>query len=375
MAKISGTGKEVKKMYISAHEKTAAQTATQKAKFFEHGEEKTERKISETERKIFQKEKSFVLENLSESVREILKKTDLDRAEEIRLRKNKPLTLQFGQKHVFVCQNGAFSADGQKAYIVSGRDIERTLELLCRGGIYSFREQIGAGYITMQGGHRVGIAGSAVVKDGKVTYLKDISGLNIRIARCINGAADSIMSYLAHNASNGKIQPNILIVSPPGCGKTTILRDLARQMSENGVKVVIIDERSEIAAMSDGTDGCGTGVLTDILDACPKAEGMMMAIRSLSPQIIVCDEVGSKEDIEAIGRAADCGVGVAASIHASNARELFNSQKLRECAEMFDIFVTLSMREGSGTVESILTREQIMHGTYKNGRTEGIRYA
>lgn len=300
-------------------------------------------------------EENPILKSMSEGVRSALEKADLTGVEEVRIRKNMPLTLHFGNRYAFVHKNGVLSSHDDGAYIVSEKDIERTMELLCEGSVYSFQEQIKRGYITMRGGHRVGITGSAVMQDGKVTYLKNISGLNFRFARQITGAADTLMPHLV----KGREIKNTLVISPPGCGKTTMLRDIARQLSRRGFKTMIIDERSELAAMSDGVSGYDVGVLTDVIDACPKAEGMMMAVRSMSPQVLVCDEAGGEEDIAAIKTALGCGVSVAASIHARDAESVFGTGRGTELAALFDVFVTLSARCGSGTVESILTRGQL----------------
>ncbi len=297
---------------------------------------------------------SPLLSCMSERIQELLRHVDLTALEEVRLRKGRPLLLDFGIQQQFITPGGRLCQQEGAGYVVTEADLERSLILACGGSVYACQEQLRHGYVTVNGGNRIGVVGSAVLENGEIRSLKEISGMNYRFARQVYGASDKVIDSVLHG---GKLH-STLIVSPPGCGKTTLLRDLVRQISARGYKSVIIDERSELAAMAGGICGYDVGVRTDVLDACPKAAGMMMAVRSMSPQAIVTDEIGSGKDIEAIRSALRCGVCVIASIHAHSAAALYRSGGQELCA-LFDIFVTLSKRSGSGTVEEVCTYDRL----------------
>ncbi len=292
-----------------------------------------------------------LIKNMSEPIRQLLKNVDLKDAQEIRLRRNLPLTIHFVWGYMFVSKSGALSQKEIDSYIVSAQDIERTLELLCAGSVYSYKEQIKSGYITVAYGHRVGIAGRCITEDGKVTYIKDISGLNFRIARQIHDAAKDIINKII----TGDRVRNTLIISSPGGGKTTLLRDIAKKASYEGIKTVIVDERSEIASVSDGVSTYDIGPVCDVLDACPKAEGIMLAIRSLSPQLIVCDEIGKQGDMIAISEATRCGVAVITSIHGENLEQI--KKRYPDITEHFDVFVVLDSKVKKRIKEVITNNE------------------
>ena len=280
-----------------------------------------------------------LIKYMSEPIRQLLKNVDLTNVQEIRLRKNMPLTIHFVCMYLFVSRSGTLTQKQDDAYIVSAYDIDRTLELLCSGSVYSYKEQIKSGYITAAYGHRVGIAGRCITEDGKVTYIKDISGLNFRIARQVKDAAKDIINKII----TGDKVKNTLVISSPGGGKTTLLRDIAKRASYAGIKTVIVDERSEIAAVSDGISTYDIGPVSDVLDACPKKEGIMLAVRSLSPQLIVCDEIGKEGDLAAVCEASRCGVAVASSIHGENLEQIH--KRYPDITEYFDVFVTLDSKK------------------------------
>lgn len=231
--------------------------------------------------------------------------------------------------------------------------LEEILNRLLRYSYYAYEEELSNGYITIEGGHRVGICGRVTLKNGQVHLIKDISSLNIRRSREIKGAADKIIPMIA-DRSNGQIN-NTLIISPPKCGKTTILRDIARTLSYRGFRVGICDERSEIAGCFNGESSYDLGNRTDILDGCPKSSGMIMLIRSMSPDVIITDEIGKKEDAAAIEEALCAGINIITSIHGSSFEDVTSSavgSLIRN--HVFDTLIFLSATPVTGSIKKVM---------------------
>lgn len=180
------------------------------------------------------------------------------------------------------------------------------------------QEELRQGFVTLPGGFRAGLCGRAALKDGKLNALQDIASITVRIARAVDGAANAILPHLL----NGGMPRSALIISPPGLGKTTLLRDAARQLSNLGFPVTIVDERSELAACLNGVPTLDVGENTDVLDGCPKAEGMRLALRAMAPRVLVTDEIGHAADAEAVLDAARCGVAVLTSAHGRGYRDI-----------------------------------------------------
>lgn len=279
-----------------------------------------------------------------------LPKEQLNRVHEIRLRPWRPVMLMAGDIEIYP----------DPPYIFTDDDALTTLQLIACGSLYAFEDDLRQGYITIRGGHRVGLVGRVVLYGGKISTLKDISGFCIRVAHEILGAADNVMKYL--------IKPprrlyHTLIISPPKCGKTTLVRDIARQASDGvpslgfpGVRVGVADERSEIAACYAGVPQTTCGIRTDVLDACPKAEGMIMLIRSMSPDVVITDEIGKEEDALAIREVMCAGVSLVATAHGGSLEEVARRPALKCLFEgdMFERAVILSQANGPGTIKAVL---------------------
>jgi len=231
----------------------------------------------------------------------------------------------------------AVTADGRLipcSETLTKQDIEDCFGELCRHSIHSFSREIAEGYITLPNGHRAGFCGTAVMSGEKLQTLRDISSINLRFAREIKGCAEALHHIVFRNRLC-----SLLIAGKPLSGKTTVLRDLARLLAEKH-RVALIDSRNELAACFGGVPQLDVGVNTDVLSGYPKREGMEIALRTLSPEIIICDEIGSEYD--AVIQCAHCGVKVIATIHAASIEELSLNQNTKQLLEAFDCTVVLS---------------------------------
>ncbi|HBG01559.1 MAG TPA: stage III sporulation protein AA [Firmicutes bacterium] len=289
---------------------------------------------------------------LSPSLRAIIQQATLPALEEIRVRLNRPLMVKSKNGCVFLSPQGQPSPPA-KGYIVTREDLERTLQLLTENSWYAWEQEIQGGYLTLPGGHRVGLGGQAVYADGRLKTIKNVSSLNFRVARAVVGAADAIIGRVA--PQGGARVLSTLIVSPPGCGKTTLLRDLARQVANQGFQVVVIDERSEIASSYQGVPQLDVGVQTDILDGYNKELGVHHALRGLGPEVVVTDEIGHGGDAAILAELARSGVKVIATCHGESWEQLKRRSWAQASLGMFDLVVILSRRHGPGTIESVLT--------------------
>lgn len=244
--------------------------------------------------------------------------------QEIRLRAGQPVILHMEGREYFLGADGSLITDSMRAYRMEGRELGNILEHICHYSPYAFEEEIRQGFLTACGGHRIGVAGQAVLEqDGSVRTIKNISFLNIRIAHQVKGAADGVLSSVY---SEGRLK-STLIISPPCCGKTTLLRDLIRQVSDGnrfaeGMTVGVVDERSELAGAFMGIPQNDMGMRTDVLDSCPKAVGMLLLLRSMAPEVIAIDELGNREELAALERASACGCRVLATAHGSSLEEV-----------------------------------------------------
>ncbi len=265
-----------------------------------------------------------------------------DNIEEIRIQADMPVFIKCGVKEIRI--------DISKGEITSPL-LENILNNLMNYSIYAYEEELSKGYITIEGGHRVGICGRVVKNENSITLIKDISSINIRRSREIKGAASQVIDII--NDPSLGLQ-NTVIVSPPKCGKTTLLRDIIRTLSNKGFRIGVCDERSEIAGMYKGKPSYDIGPRTDVLDGCYKAQGIMMLIRSMSPDIVVTDEIGTDEDISAIESALSSGVKVITTIHGKTYEDLLSS-KLGDLIRnsIFSRIIFLTNIPKTGTVSEV----------------------
>lgn len=275
-----------------------------------------------------------------------ISKVNLKNLQEIRIKIGNPVIME--------------DREGEKVfnYQVKNEDIKYIVQRISNYSLYAFEEELKQGYITIQGGHRIGISGDCVVQNGLVKTIKNIYSLNIRVSREILGCA---FKYVPYMIKNNDIL-NTIIISPPKCGKTTILRDLTRILSNGdkslgiqGKKITIIDERSEIAGCYKGIPQLNVGIRSDVYDNCIKSEGIIMAIRALSPEIIICDEIGTEKDTNSLIQALNSGVRVITTIHGFDIKDLTNRPVFKELIDnkVFKRALVLSNRLGIGTIESI----------------------
>lgn len=293
-----------------------------------------------------------ILSVLPRSIRVLIGKEHLqyEYLQEIKLRVEKPLLLVYrGEEIIPGNQRG-------KPYIVTREDIREMLEYISNYSLYAYEQEMKQGYITIEGGHRVGMTGQAIIENGKVKNLRYISSINLRMSHEILGCADPIFPFITYN----KKLYHTLIVSPPRCGKTTLLRDMIRQISNgngwiNGMSVGVVDERSELGGCYMGVAQTQLGIRTDVLDCCPKAEGMIMLIRSMGPEVIAVDEIGTAEDVHAIEYAMHCGCKMLATVHADSMEELRKKPLFDQMVaeKRFERYVLLENREHVGQVEGL----------------------
>lgn len=298
---------------------------------------------------------------------------DRNKIYEIRLRVNAPLIVIYQGKEYFLTLEGELTREEAKAYHVQTEDLKEMLEYISGYSLYAFEEEIRQGFLTIVGGHRVGIAGKTILDGNKIKSLKYISYINLRLSHQIKGCASPILPYIIKNRQIC----HTLIISPPRCGKTTLLRDLIRQVSNGnrympGVSVGVVDERSEIAGSYQGIPQNDLGIRTDVLDCCPKAEGMMMLIRSMSPEVVAVDELGDYEDIHAIESVIHCGCKLFATVHGSSIEDIKRKPLLQRLMQekVFERYIVLYKKDCAGQIKAVYDERGT--GLYDASRRQGI---
>ena len=273
---------------------------------------------------------------------------DTEHLKEIRIRADRPVLMMYGNREY------------RSKAVVEREQLKEILAYLSYYSLYAYEDEIRQGYLSLPGGHRAGIAGRTVLEQGRIRTITDVSSLNIRFAHEVKGCADRLLPWIRKEGGLW----HTLLASAPGHGKTTLLRDCIRQISEGdrehpGLTVGVVDERSEIAGSFRGVPGNDVGMRTDVLDGCPKAEGMMMLIRSMAPKVVAVDEIGSREDLEALTTAINCGCVVMATVHAGSMEELKQKPVLKEMIEagMFERYVFLNASGKPGQIHRILDRD------------------
>ncbi len=249
---------------------------------------------------------------------------------EIRLRNSKPLSLVTFSGIYYLTETGRVTGIPKSSlFTVNGQDIKESFQRICEYSVYSYAKDISAGFITVGGGHRAGIYGTAVYEKGSLVSFRDTGGINLRIAREFKGCAQNIAGEIFSDELK-----SVLLCGAPSTGKTTMLRDIARIVSDSmGKKVAVVDERSEIAAVSRGVAQNDVGINTDVLDGYSKSKGIIQAVRTLSPSFIVCDEIGTSDDVQAVMHGINSGVCFAAAVHACNEWELKNKKEIVKLTE------------------------------------------
>lgn len=264
--------------------------------------------------------------------------------------KAKEIRVRAGQPIIIVC----FDEEIVINYVVDTEDVIRLIENFSENSIYSIQNEINNGFITIKGGHRIGVSGTSIIESEKVKNIKYISSLNIRIAREIKNCSLNVLEKIA----NDKFE-NTLIISPPGCGKTTMLRDMIRLLSNGigfikGSTIGLVDERSEIAAMYKGIPQNDIGIRTDVMNNCLKHIGMKMMIRSMGPNIIATDEIGSREDVLAIEEAVCSGIKLLLTAHGNSLKDI--PKELLD-KRVFNNVILLSNNNMPGSIEKICVLE------------------
>lgn len=287
----------------------------------------------------------------------------LEKISEIRLRANKPVFVFYNGKENVLDKNGEIQRQAEEARTITREEIDELVNYWCQSSRYAYESQLKQGFLTLKNGHRVGICGEAVLDEvNLLKKIKYISSLNIRIAHEVKGVGEKILPYLYE----GKRVKNLLIISPPGAGKTTMLRDIVRIISdgsckEEGQNISLIDERKEIAACYQGIPQLDVGIRTDVMDGCTKKAGMKMVLRSMAPKVIAVDELGEREEVLLLKEILRSGCSIMASVHGDSYETVRRKEEFKAIflEDYFDLILELKKENNE------------FHGTvYEKGKIE-----
>ncbi len=277
---------------------------------------------------------------------------------EVRIRVNRPLELNFGLNNNLITEDGNLTDDYEQALITGAEDLRKILNAFTTSSLYAVEEELVQGYLALPGGYRVGVTGQVIYNGETIRIIRNISSINFRIARSVKGIARPILPFLWKDGRFLKT----LIIGAPATGKTTLLREVIREVSTGipmlgipGIHVGLVDERSEIAGSYRGIPQLDVGPKTDVLDGCSKGDGVYLLLRSMNPQLIATDEVGREGDLRVIEDIINAGVSFIATAHAGNLTEAMFRPGLKKLLQVGGVerMVTVSNRLGVGTIESV----------------------
>lgn len=292
---------------------------------------------------------------LPESIKEHFAALPIGKVYELRLRSGCPCVVSISGRSFFLTRGGVTQAVSD-AIVVSKTELETVLHKAADYSLYAVNDQLRQAFITIRGGIRIGVCGEVVLENGKVTTIKNVQSLNIRVPHQIRGCSYQILPYVF--STNNAL--NTLIISPPGCGKTTMLRDIAWQLSDKYQmpNVLVVDERGEIAATYMGENQLDVGAFSDVMTGCSKTYGFENGIRSMKPDVIIVDELGGTNDVEMVKQAVKSGVCVFASVHAKSVDDLRSRPVFRDLVAdgVFDRYVVLTSRDTAGHVVCVYDR-------------------
>ena len=301
--------------------------------------------------------KERLLELCGGRIRQIFSRAALDfeNVWELRFRADKPLALRIGPEEYFLTEGGAATRNPGAAFCPNAGEIDELAGIMSGHSLYAYEDELRNGFITLPGGHRLGICGRAVVEAGRVRSFKHLSALCLRVCREVKGCADGVIKSV--------VSPGLkhtLIISPPARGKTTLLRDIIRQLSDGGFTAGVVDERSELAGSYLGVPQNDVGIRTDVMDGAPKAEGMLTLLRSMSPEVIAVDEIGREDEARAIEEIMSAGVKLICTAHGNSAADVASRPGLAGlmAKNAFELFIVLSGAGRPGEIKEVINRRE-----------------